>query len=53
MPMEDFEILNHLGAGSFGTVIKVRRRSDGKIYAMKKVIVNASIDKITEIEIKR
>lgn len=33
----DFEILKRLGEGSFGTVYQVKRKSDGKIYAMKKV----------------
>ncbi len=51
MPMEDFELLDHLGKGAFGTVIQVRRKSDRKIYAMKKVIKYVSIDQITENEI--
>ena len=35
--MSDFEILSELGYGSFGIVYKVRRKSDGIIYALKKV----------------
>ena len=35
--MSDFEILSEIGYGSFGTVYKVRRKSDGIIYALKKV----------------
>lgn len=53
MAMEDFELLDHLGKGAFGTVIKVRRKSDRKIYAMKKVITYVSVDKIIEAELKK
>lgn len=35
--MADFEIISELGKGSFGYVYKVRRRTDSKIYALKKV----------------
>lgn len=35
--INDFEILSELGKGSFGFVYKVRRKSDYKIYALKKV----------------
>ena len=35
--INDFEIISELGKGSFGFVYKVRRRSDYKIYALKKV----------------
>lgn len=37
MPMEDFEIQEDLGKGSFGCVVKVVRKSDGEVYAMKQV----------------
>ncbi len=37
--MRDFEILTKLGEGAFGVVFKVRRKADGKEYAMKKVLV--------------
>ena len=39
MGLEDFEILEELGQGAFGTVYKVRRKVDGLIYAMKRVFV--------------
>lgn len=35
--MEDFEIKEDLGKGSFGAVVKVVRKSDGEVYAMKQV----------------
>ena len=37
MPLEDFEVTGDLGKGSFGSVVKCIRRSDGEIYAMKQV----------------
>lgn len=30
-PAEPYEVLGHLGAGSFGQVKKIKRRSDGKV----------------------
>lgn len=38
MPMEDFEVKEDLGKGSFGSVVKVVRKSDGAVYAMKQVL---------------
>lgn len=35
--LEDFEILSKLGAGSFGTVFKVRRFADDLNYVIKSV----------------
>eukprot|EP01062_Namystynia_karyoxenos_P069653 TRINITY_DN65118_c0_g1_i1.p1 TRINITY_DN65118_c0_g1~~TRINITY_DN65118_c0_g1_i1.p1 ORF type:complete len:971 (+),score=169.41 TRINITY_DN65118_c0_g1_i1:69-2981(+) len=34
---EDFEVLRTVGAGSFGTVCKVRDRATGEIYALKRI----------------
>ena len=33
--VSDFELLKVLGRGSFGKVMQVRRKKDGKVYAMK------------------
>lgn len=38
MPMKDFEVLGKVGDGAFSVVYKVRRRSDGSEYALKKVL---------------
>jgi len=32
---DDFELLTVIGKGSFGKVMQVRKKDDGKIYAMK------------------
>ena len=37
MSVNQFETLGKLGEGAFSNVFKVRRRSDGGIYALKKV----------------
>jgi len=37
--MNDFEILEPIGEGSFAKVLKVKRKTSNKIYAMKKVNV--------------
>jgi len=33
--LDDFELLKVIGRGSFGKVMQVRKKTDGKIYAMK------------------
>ena len=35
--MKNFEIINKIGNGSYSEVFKVRRKTDSKIYALKKV----------------
>lgn len=35
--IKDFEVISTLGSGSFSSVYKVRRISDGQQYALKKV----------------
>lgn len=37
MPIEDFDLKEALGKGSFGCVCKCVRKSDGEVYAMKQV----------------
>ncbi len=37
MGLEQFEIEGRLGKGAFASVYKVKRKSDGTVYAMKKV----------------
>ncbi|KAH0575496.1 Kinase, NEK [Spironucleus salmonicida] len=35
--LADFELLNQVGKGSFGTVFKARRKKDGGIYCLKEI----------------
>jgi NIMA (never in mitosis gene a)-related kinase len=37
MSLNDFMILGKVGEGAFSTVYKVKRISDGNLYALKKV----------------
>lgn len=37
MPLSDFVILNKIGEGTYSSVHSVKRKSDGKEYALKKV----------------
>jgi NIMA (never in mitosis gene a)-related kinase len=39
MSLSDFKILNKIGEGSYSSVHKAKRNSDGKDYALKKVII--------------
>ena len=43
--MEGFKILNKIGEGSFSTVLKVQRKKDGNIYALKRVKFSKLSDK--------
>lgn len=40
MSLKDFEVLQELGKGAYGSVFKVKRIEDGEIYALKKVVLN-------------
>ena len=48
MSAKDFQLVSKLGDGSYSSVWKVIRLSDGKEYAMKKVKMNALNDKEKE-----
>lgn len=37
MSLKDFKVLQKLGAGAYSVVHKVKRKDDGKVYALKKV----------------
>ena len=39
MSLNDFEQVKEIGSGSFGTVLMVKRKTDGQVYAMKRVKV--------------
>jgi serum/glucocorticoid-regulated kinase 2 len=43
--LSDFELLKVLGRGSFGKVMQVRKKSDGKVYAMKILKKKAIIER--------
>lgn len=43
--MKDFSIEQKLGEGAFGVVYRAKRIEDGKIYAIKKVILRLSRSK--------
>ena len=51
--MSDFELICELGHGSFGTVYKVKRKTDGNIYALKKVYLNQLKEKEKDKNISR
>jgi NIMA (never in mitosis gene a)-related kinase len=56
MSLNDFELLQKLGEGSYSTVYKVRRKSDKVLYALKKVRISnlkdrERINALTEVRI--
>jgi NIMA (never in mitosis gene a)-related kinase len=48
MSLKDFEVIKELGKGAFGSVSMVRRKEDGKRYAMKRVRISALDEKERE-----
>jgi NIMA (never in mitosis gene a)-related kinase len=48
MSASDFDILDKLGDGAYSTVYRVKRRSDGQLYALKKVKFGPLKDKEKE-----
>jgi NIMA (never in mitosis gene a)-related kinase len=56
MSMNDFDLLEKLGEGSYSTVYKVKRKSDKCNYALKKVRIGSlkekeRINALTEVRI--
>ena len=39
MPANDFKVLDNIGKGAYSVVQKVQRKSDGQIYALKRVLL--------------
>ena len=39
MSLRDFVEMSKLGSGAYSTVLKAKRKTDGKIYALKKVFL--------------
>lgn len=39
MPASDFKVIGNIGKGAYSTVQKVQRKSDGQIYALKRVML--------------
>jgi NIMA (never in mitosis gene a)-related kinase len=35
--LQDFQVIKKIGDGAFAEVLQVKRKSDGALYAMKKV----------------
>ena len=47
----EYEIIEEIGKGGFGRVIKVESKSDNKFYAIKEIIIdNEMKDKIKDIQ---
>lgn len=53
MSLTDFVMLSKVGEGSFSSVHKVKRISDGNIYALKKVPLQNDAGEAFRSKIKR
>jgi serine/threonine protein kinase len=58
MNIDNFEIIGRIGTGSFGSVTKVRRKSDGRILVWKEIKYGKMSEKekqqlVTEVNILR
>lgn len=52
MSLADFKILNKIGEGAYSSVHKVRRLSDNKEYALKKVDISVTQVKLNLLKDK-
>ena len=43
--MENYEVINEIGSGSFGKVCKIRRKSDNKEMAWKEIFYGKMSEK--------
>lgn len=41
MPEADFKVIKTIGKGAYSTVQRVQRKSDGQVYALKKVLLQS------------
>lgn len=52
MSLNDFVVLHKLGDGAYSSVHKVKRISDGQIYALKKVKIKTTQVKLIGLKEK-
>ena len=44
-----YKVIKQLGKGGYGRVIQVESKSDGKIYAIKEIIIKDQMEKSVKI----